>query len=306
VMIGGDRAAALLARAELSLPVRCLLRFGSVNGRDRALVIGGQAFTTIIPLMILLAASASRKSPTALADRLARRFHVSGASAESIRVLFERPPGSTGAFTLAGFVVLLFSLLSLTRSMQRAYEAAWRLPPVGVRGTLNGVTAIGLLLSSAIVLSLLASLLHRAPAGSVIAFVLHVLTSTAVWLVLQSLLLSRRVPLRRLLPGSLIAGGGSAFLSLYSALWMPRLIESNAARYGIIGITFAMLTWLIVIGFGIVVVAVVSAELGDAASTDPATAPQKATETAAGTATIDHAAPVDDYGESDSGSVSRG
>jgi hypothetical protein len=31
------------------------------------------------------------------------------------------------------------------------------------------------------------------------------------------------------------------------ALWMSRLIEANAARYGIIGITFAILTWLIVI-----------------------------------------------------------
>jgi hypothetical protein len=274
VIIGGNRGAALLARAESSLPVRCLMRFGAINGRDRALVIGGQAFTTVIPLMILLAASASRKSPTALADRLARRFHVTGSSADSIRVLFERPPGSTGAFTLAGLVVMLFSLLSLTRSLQRTYEAAWGLPAVGVRGTLNGVTAIGLLLSSVIVLSLLAGLLRKAPAGSVIAFVLQVLISTGVWLVLQRLLLSRRVSLRRVLPGSLLAGGSSALVNLYSALWMPRLIESNAERYGIIGITFAMLTWLIVIGFCVVVVAVVSAELGGDGSNRPAPATQ--------------------------------
>ncbi|WP_203781227.1 hypothetical protein [Paractinoplanes rishiriensis] len=52
---------------------------------------------------------------------------------------------------------------------------------------------------------------------------------------------------------------------MYSALWMPRLIEINAGRYGVIGITFAMLTWLIVVGFCVVVVAVISAELGGAA-----------------------------------------
>ena len=227
-------------------------------------MIGGQAFTTIIPLLIVVAAAASRQGPTALADRMAARFHVTGSSAQAIRTLFERPPGATGSITIAGVVVLLFSLLSLTRSLQRTYEAAWQLPPVGVRGTLNAMTAIGLFLASLLVLSLLVGLLRQAPAGSVFAFVLRVLVNTAVWLLLQRLLLSRRVPIRRLLPGSIVIGAGSAFLTIYSALWMPRLIENNASRYGIIGITFALLTWLILVSFSIVVAAVLSAELGGA------------------------------------------
>jgi membrane protein len=263
--IGGDRGARFAVRAESSLPVRCLRRFVAINGRDRALVLGGQAFTTVIPLLIVVAAAASRQAPTALADRLAARFHVTGASAEAIRTLFERPPGATGAITIAGSVVLLFSLLSLTRSLQRLYEAAWHLPSIGVRGTLNGVTAIGLLLTSLLVLSLLIGLLRQAPAGTVWAFLARVVGYTAVWLVLQRLLLSRRIAVRRLLPGALVAGAGSVALNLYSAVWMPRVIESNAARYGIIGITFAMLTWLIVVGFCVVVVAVISVEMGGAA-----------------------------------------
>jgi hypothetical protein len=54
-------------------------------------------------------------------------------------------------------------------------------------------------------------------------------------------------------------------LTLYSALWMPRVIESNAAKYGIIGITFALLTWLIVVSLCLVMAAVISAEIGGAA-----------------------------------------
>jgi membrane protein len=263
------RAAHWLARAEASLPVRSLQRFQAVNGRDRALVIGGQAFTTVIPLLIVVAAATPQDSPTVLADRLADRFHVTGAPAQAIRVLFERPPGATGAFTVVGLLVLLFSLLSLTRSMQRAYEAAWQMPATGVRGTVNGVTAVGLLISSVIVLSMLTGLLRQMPAGDAVSFVLRVVVSTAVWLLLQRLLLSRRVPLRRLLPGALVGGAGSVVLSVYSALWMPRLIENNAGRYGVIGITFAMLTWLIVVGFCVVVVAVLSAELGGAGQAQP-------------------------------------
>ena len=93
---------------------------------------------------------------------------------------------------------------------------------------------------------------------------LRVVANTAVWLLLQSLLLSRRIPIRRLLPGSIVIAAGSAILTLYSALWMPRLIENNATRYGIIGITFALLTWLILVGLCLVVAAVISAEIGGA------------------------------------------
>ena len=264
IRIGGEHAADLVARTESSLPVRCLRRFVAIDGRDRSLVLGGQAFTTLIPLLIVVAAAASRQGPTALADRVAIRFHVTGSSAQAIRTLFERPPGATGAITIAGVVVTLFSLLSLIRSLQRTYEAAWHLPAIGVRGTVHGMTATGLFVASLLVLSLLVGLLRHVPAGSVLALLLRIVVNTAVWLLLQRLLLSRRIPIRRLLPGSIVIGAGSAIVALYSALWMPRVIESNARQYGIIGITFALVTWLIVVCLCLVVAAVIGAEIGGA------------------------------------------
>jgi membrane protein len=264
IRTSAEHAADLVARTDSSLPVRCLRRFAAIDGRNRALVLGGQAFTTLIPLLIVVAAAASRQSPTALADRVATRFHVTGSSAQAIRTLFERPPGATGAITIAGVIVTLFSVLSLIRSMQRTYEAAWQLPALGVRGTIHGMTATGLFVASLLVLSLLVGLLRQAPAGSVLAFVLRVVANTAVWLLLQRLLLSRRISIRRLLPGSIVIGAGSAIVTLYSALWMPRVIERDAVQYGIIGITFALLTWLIVVCFSLVAAAVIGAEIGGA------------------------------------------
>jgi membrane protein len=72
------------------------------------------------------------------------------------------------------------------------------------------------------------------------------------------------VPRRQLLPGAVVASIGQVVVSFYSALWMPRLVTSNAERYGVIGVTFALLAWLIVIGFTVVAAAVVSAEIGGA------------------------------------------
>jgi len=64
-------------------------------------------------------------------------------------------------------------------------------------------------------------------------------------------------------------------MNLYSAVWMPRVIETNATRYGIIGITFAMLTWLIVVGFCVVVVAVVGVEIAGGATEAERSAPAR-------------------------------
>jgi uncharacterized BrkB/YihY/UPF0761 family membrane protein len=45
---------------------------------------------------------------------------------------------------------------------------------------------------------------------------------------------------------------------------MPRVIATNAARYGAIGVTFALMTWLYLIGLVIVAGAVAGAELSGA------------------------------------------
>ena len=48
-----SRVDRLLRWALSSLPFRCLTRFGVIGGRDRALVLAGQAFIAFIPLLIL-------------------------------------------------------------------------------------------------------------------------------------------------------------------------------------------------------------------------------------------------------------
>jgi membrane protein len=260
-----DRAVAYVAA---TLPGRCLRRFHDIDGRDRALAVAGQAFTTLIPLLIVSAALAP---DDAVARRLVERFRLSGGAAEAVRLLFSRPPGTTGTITIVGGVVLFYSTLSFTRALQRLWEAAWELPGAGVRGTLHALTGFTLLLTQIIALALLANAFGGWPGADVLGVALSVVVAAGLWLQLQYLLLSRRVPRARLVPGAVLAGAGQAVVSLYSAVWMPRLISTNAERYGVIGVTFALLTWLIVIAFCMVCAAVVSAEIG--LSGEPSSAP---------------------------------
>jgi membrane protein len=254
--------------AKISLPARSLRRFASINGRDRALAIGGQAFTAVIPLFIVLAAAAGQGGTSFIADRLTQRFQLSGSAAEALQSLFRRPPGATGAITIVGLALLLLSLMNLSKTLQRTFEAAWGLPRSGMRGTLDGLTGVGMLVASLFVLSLVARFLWPLPAGEVLDVIFRGLVAAVVWLVVSRALLSWRVPIRRVIPGAIVAGIVQTALSIWSTLWMPRLLETNADRYGAIGVTFALLSWLVVVGFAMVAYAVVSAELGGAGQSD--------------------------------------
>jgi membrane protein len=265
------------ARLHPILALRSMRRFRRIGGRDRALILAGQAFTTLIPVMILAAGVVGRSRGSALAEGFVNRFRLGGGSADAVRLLFTRPPNATGTMSVVGFAVLLVSLLGFTRSLQGTYEAAWDLSPRGLRGTLNGLGGMGLLVAQMIALGAVMSVLRGLPALPLLGTLARIAAGFPLWLILQHLLLSRRVPMRALWPGALVTAVAQGLVVLGSGAWMPALMARNEARYGVIGVTFALLTWLIILAFAIVIAAVVGAEVGsttgraDVASTHPDT-----------------------------------
>jgi membrane protein len=253
---------ALLAWRTASLVLRCLHRYLSIDGTQRALVLAGQAFSALIPLLIVLSTLVSSHGGPGFATTLVERFRLSGNSADAVTTLFAQPPGASTSVSLGSALLLVLSGLSLATTVQRLYEAAWRLPPRGLRGKFGGLAALALLVTQILLLSLLAGFLRGAPAGSIVALVLRAATSSAVWLLLQHLLLGGRVAWRRLLPGAVVAGVGQQAVAGLSTLWIPGLIENNATRYGMIGVSFALLSWLVVIAVVQVAAATLSVELG--------------------------------------------
>jgi membrane protein len=86
----------------------------------------------------------------------------------------------------------------------------------------------------------------------VVRLVASIALSGVLWLVTPYVLLARRVPWRRLGPMALLTAAGMTGLTVCSALWMPYTVTSSAAQFGMIGVAFALLTWLV--GFGLVLV----------------------------------------------------
>src|SRR5262249_27212812 len=132
-----------------------------------------------------------------------------------------------------------------------------------VPGALHGLSAMSLLLIQVILLALLGSLLRSMSGAPVLSPAVRLLLLIPLWWLLQYLLLSRRIPALKARPGAVVAAAGQVGVTVTSAYWMPRVVATNAERYGVIGVTFALISWLIIIALAIVLAAVVGAELAE-------------------------------------------
>jgi len=240
-------------------PRRCLRAFLDVQGFDRAMVIASQAFTALIPLVILTSALLPTKNHGSIADAIVRKFALTGDSAVAVHTVFA-PSGETSIGVLS-LLLLLLSGISLSRRIQRMYLEAWQLPRApSVRASLYAAVALGALMVELALLSFIRSLLREIPFDWAAGFTGSLFSSIVVWTSIPWLLLNRRVAWQRLLPAGLLAGGLSTLWGYATTVYMPRLMASYSERYGLFGVTVAIVGWLLCIAFIIVATTVVAAE----------------------------------------------
>ena len=215
---------------------------------DRSLALGGQAFGALIPLLLVL--QAAQPGSRSMADDLIARFDLEDDAAEIMRETFGATSGET-AITGLSVLVLVVSVLSFTRRLQRLYEDTWELDQRGFKGTGWGLAWIAFFALYATLHPLLDEVLEGL-AGLLFSLAGAVLLG----LLTPYLLLGRRLPWRRLVPQAALTAAGLTALGVWSAIYMPRAIDSSASAYGTIGVAFAMLTWLWGLGFVLVITAV--------------------------------------------------
>jgi uncharacterized BrkB/YihY/UPF0761 family membrane protein len=166
--------------------------------------------------------------------------------------------GSIGL--LSGFL-LVFSGISLTRRMQRMYQQAWGLgAPPGVGHALHAALGLTALLAGASVLYVLRALAASLPWSGAPVLAVSVATGFVLYTTLPWLLLDRRVRWRRLVPTGLLTAVLVTGYGMASTVYMPRLMETYSQRYGLFGVTLALVGWLLAIAVVLVASAVVAAE----------------------------------------------
>lgn len=232
------------------------------NLRDKALTLAGQAFIALVPLLIVLATLASSSGTEGMAGWLVDRFGLTGDAADAVDQLFTRPPDATSSTSVLGILVMVVSLASFARSVQRTYEAAWDLPSRARGRQLGGFAGAVLLAATIAATAWLSASVGDLTAGRVLMLLGELTVGTAAWTLVSWLLLSGRVPWSLLLPGAVISAAGHALTSWVGDLWLPHLIDVNTQQYGVIGVAIAIVSWLVVLALLIVACAVVGAHVG--------------------------------------------
>ncbi|MCW2982678.1 MAG: ribonuclease [Conexibacter sp.] len=261
-------------RALLVLVRRILERVLALDIVDRSLVIGAQAFSALIPLLIVLASLGSRDGRS-FADALIRRFGLSGDAASAVRTAFAAP-ASGSSITVVGVVLVVVSALSFSRTLQRIFELTWQLPRRGFRGTLAGLRWLAVVVVYGALHLLVASWVHGVP-----GVLLALAGAFVLWLLTPYILLDGRLPWRRLIPQAGLCAVGMTVLGAGCAVYVPRAMSSSSSEFGAIGVAFTLLSVLWAGGFIIVGAAAIGsmAATGDdrVAGSPPAAPPSAVT-----------------------------
>lgn len=233
-------------------------RFVAIQGVDRAMALGAQAYTALIPLLIVYVSLLPRADNEDFADVMIEEFELSGSTAASFKRAFAPAGDVESGVTALGLTLLIVSSLSFTRGMQRLYEGAFDLAKLGIRNTPRAVlwllVVTGFVAVRPLLLESVGGWLHAAATLAL---------STFLWLITPYLLLGRRIGWRRLLPGALLTAIGMAGVGVWAVIWMPHTLATSAQQFGLIGIGFALLTYLVVVGAVVVVATTGGALIAD-------------------------------------------
>ncbi|MBN9734787.1 MULTISPECIES: YhjD/YihY/BrkB family envelope integrity protein [unclassified Pseudonocardia] len=262
---------ASVATLQAGFAGRLVVRFVAASGYDRALALAAQAFVALVPAALLTLAYFPVDQGAAV-TYLIDRFGLTGDGAEAVRELVARPrqAGTPGA--VGGVVLVVMTGIGFTRTLQRLYVSAWVLSPLGLRGFLHALLAV-----VALVAAVLAAVVF-APSDEgphpVAALAVQALIAAVLWLPIQRLLVGDRVTLRRLLPGAVVTGVGQTLATLLSGPYLRLAVGEQADRFGVLGVAFVLVSWLLVLAYLLVGAAVFGAELAGApVPGSPATRP---------------------------------
>jgi membrane protein len=248
---------------QAGLPGRILRCLVEVNFLDRTVILAGQAFSAILPLIMVVNTVSPHPGGDSPAAALARRLGLGPRDVSSLQSAIAPPPSARASIGILGVILALLTATSFARALQRSYELAWRLPPAGLRAAWRPLAlVIGLALYVEL-LFLFGRLVRGVPASTLLEDLVTFVGAWAVWTGAGWILLAGRVRLRLVAAGGLLTAVGFAILRRLAAVYLPGLVASNQQQFGLLGVAFTLFSWLSACALVIVVATVVGAVLAE-------------------------------------------
>lgn len=250
-----------------------LLRIGGelirVQIFDRAMTLAAQAFTSVFPLLIMLAALSGAAVRAWINDRL-------NLPTQSERLLQDALDGrNSSTFGILGSVIVVLSATGLARALVRAYRVIWMVPArrAGAVATGLQIVAVVFLALFVVAIRLLGDLVERLPEPYLASAAVTLLADVAVAFGLPVMLLGPMVARWRLLVAGAIFGAIMIPVRAAGAVYLPRALASSSERYGTIGLAFTYIGWLYVLSFCLLLSAIAGSVLTAVRTSLPSPAP---------------------------------
>ena len=249
--------------AQGGLPGRILGRLVEVQFLDRTVILAAQAFSAVLPLIMVVSTVSPHPGGDSPAVTLVRRLGLTTSEVSSLQSAVAPPPSARASIGVLGVVLALLTATSFARALQRSYQLAWRLPPVGLRAAWRPLALVVGLALYVELLFLFGRLVRGVPAGSLLEDLATFAGAWALWTGAGWILLAGRVRPRQLAVGGLLTAVGFAVLRRLSAFYLPSLVATNQQQFGLLGVTFTLFSWLSACSFILVVATVVGAVLAE-------------------------------------------
>ncbi|KMS66640.1 hypothetical protein ACM01_45555 [Streptomyces viridochromogenes] len=221
------------------------------------MALASSALTALVPLAILSGAVLSNLVHDDAAERIVKRYGLTGEGAKAVNSLFAPAEDTSAGAGIFGFVFLTISVLSFARASQRLFEQTWELKPLSVRNTRNGLWWILTLVGYTVLTGWLSAVFGEGKLG-LVALVCQIPVNAAFLVWSGRVLSAKRIVWRDLFPFGVTAAVLMAAWSVGATVYLPRLFNSSVSRYGVVGAVFAMISAL----FAVMLALVASAALG--------------------------------------------
>jgi membrane protein len=236
-----------------------------LHGSQMASSITLMAFLSLLPLLVVGIAvlgfwsAASSDLTNELIDGLGLR---GSSAAETLVEAVESAEHSRRTASIIGLLGLLWTGLGLVGALQTTWNVCWQVQGRGLRDRLVGVVWIvggGLLLIATIGLTILARFAEEW--AEVVSLAGGLVPGTLLFWWTSRVLPNRDVGWRPLFVPAVLGAVAFEILKYLGAFLVPLLVTRSSALYGSLGVVFALLGWLLVLGRLIVYVAVLEVVL---------------------------------------------
>jgi len=220
------------------------------------MTLAAHVFTSILPILIVAGALRSRLDPRS-GPIFAEHLGLDEATADILEKSLPGGAQELRATGVIGVVLLLIAATSFARALERGLRSIWRTPPTSIRFAWRWpATVVAVVLGIAFIVA--ARIFIRGPGATpVLEFIAETVIWGALWWTASWIVTNRRISLRELLPGSILAGLGFAVAGLYGRVFLPPLLADSANRFGVLGMAFTYIGWLLVLACILLVAATV-------------------------------------------------